>query len=104
MGLEADGMLHWSDGAVWIRLTEKLDFSHPDWNYLEGHPERERLEREALERVHDSEREKAEKVSFYVGKPHLPASTSGGGWGGPKEGHDKDERFMLRGEARELPD
>merc|ERR1711920_594425 len=40
----------------------------------------------------------------YIGKPHLPASCEGGGWGGPKEGHDKDDRFMLRGEARQLPE
>merc|ERR1711920_820769 len=26
------------------------------------------------------------------------------GWGGPKEGHDKDERFLNRGELRALPE
>merc|ERR1711920_677672 len=40
----------------------------------------------------------------YIGKPDMPSSSEGGGWGGPKEGHDKDERFMVRGEARDLPD
>merc|ERR1712060_669632 len=30
-------------------------------------------------------------------------SWRGGGWGGPKEGHDKDTRFLMRGESRELP-
>merc|ERR1712187_336670 len=42
--------------------------------------------------------------NVYVGKAHLPPSWAGGGWGGPKEGHDKDERYMLRGEARQLPE
>eukprot|EP00928_Gymnodinium_smaydae_P051090 TRINITY_DN3461_c0_g1_i1.p1 TRINITY_DN3461_c0_g1~~TRINITY_DN3461_c0_g1_i1.p1 ORF type:complete len:295 (-),score=63.21 TRINITY_DN3461_c0_g1_i1:204-1088(-) len=40
----------------------------------------------------------------YIGKPHMTPSWSGGGWGGPKEGHDKDERFMERGDARLLPE
>merc|ERR1712228_357541 len=48
------------------------------------------------------DQKRAEDV--YIGKPHLPPSWSGGGWGGPKEGHDKDERFMARGDARQLPD
>ena len=26
-------------------------------------------------------------------------SWDGGGWGGPKDGHDKDMRYMLKGEA-----
>merc|ERR1712232_337090 len=42
--------------------------------------------------------------NFYCGKPDMLPSWNGGGWGGPKEGNDTDERFMLRGEARELPD
>ena len=37
--------------------------------------------------------------SSQVGKPDLPPSWSGGGWGGPRDGHDKDMRYMLRGEA-----
>merc|ERR1712146_261486 len=54
--------------------------------------------------VKEKEKETATERDFYLGKPDLPPSWQGGGWGGPKEGHDKDERFMLRGEARELPD
>merc|ERR1719491_1431120 len=45
-----------------------------------------------------------EEKTEYIGKRDLPPSWDGGGWGGPKEGHDKDTRFMLRGEARDLPD
>ena len=32
-------------------------------------------------------------------KPDLRPSWDGGGWAGPRDGHDKDQRYMLRGEA-----
>lgn len=161
--LKADGMLHWSDGAVWSRCEadgtkskepEKHDvreeqtgpelsekgkhriFSevikkHSEgfraltgyeqkmqalkeaegsfWSHVPDIPshERRRMERDVLERAKDREKEKeaeAFKAAAYIGKPDLPPSWGGGGWGGPKDGHDKDTRYMLRGEARELPD
>merc|ERR1712106_754101 len=95
--LEADGMLHWSDGDVWHRCCGVV-YS------LQGHPDRARLEREALERVKEKDAMIFEEKTEYIGKRDLPPSWDGGGWGGPKEGHDKDTRFMLRGEARDLPD
>lgn len=106
--LQADGMLHWSDGDVWRRAhTDVPKSKHSEWIgclfSLEGNPERRRLEREALERVREKEKEKEEEAKVYIGRPDLPPSWGGGGWGGPKEGHDKDGNYMLRGEARELP-
>merc|ERR1712039_352483 len=47
---------------------------------------------------------KEAEANVYIGKPDLPPSFMGGGWGGPKEGNDTDDRFMLRGEARQLPE
>lgn len=95
--LEADGHLHWSDGDVW-RRCQGVVYS------LLNHPERRRLEREAVERVKEKEKWEIDEARVYIGKRDLPASCDGGGWGGPKEGNDTDIRFMLRGEARELPD
>merc|ERR1711920_128334 len=114
----ADGKLHWRDGEVWVR---------------KGSAEKVRLEREAKERVSEREAYLkvtagfaqcqcgawnaptsdrpctqcggyVKRKEFYVGKPDMPSSSEGGGWGGPKEGHDKDERFLCRGESRELPE
>lgn len=45
------------------------------------------------------EKERAAEAAVYVGKPDLPPSWDGGGWAGPRDGHDKDQRYMLRGEA-----
>ena len=64
----------------------------------------QRLERDAVERAKEEEKEKKAVGEFYLGKPDMRPSWDGGGWGGPKDGHDMDQRFMLRGEARELPD
>jgi len=99
-------MLHWSDGDVWSRCEPDPANKRRRVGvlYLEGNPERRRLEREAFERAKDKETEAKEEADFYIGKSHLPPSWGGGGWGGPKEGNDTDEMFMLRGEARELPD
>lgn len=122
--LDADGSLHWCFGVTWVRNESEVPKSRqPDHLRLELL----RLEREAKERALEKEgflqcqcgawnprtldgrclkcgKDQKREEDAYVGKPHLPPSWDGGGWGGPKEGHDKDERFMLRGEARELPD
>lgn len=77
------------------------------WGHLDsvipGH-ERQRLEREAVLRKQEEEKERAAEAAVYVGKPDMRPSWDGGGWGGPKDGYDMDTRYMLRGEARELPD
>ena len=44
------------------------------------------------------EEERAAEAAVYVGKPDMRPSWDGGGWGGPRDGHDKDQRYMLRGE------
>merc|ERR1712151_1232250 len=59
---------------------------------------------EMIERVQLDAKERMAQRNVYIGKPSMLSSMEGGGWGGPKEGHDKDERFMLRGEARNLPE
>lgn len=77
------------------------------WSHLKDvlpPKERERLERDAVERAKEEEKEKVSEANVYLGKPDMRPSWDGGGWGGPKDGHDMDQRFMLRGEARELPD
>jgi len=131
--LEADGGLHWCFGVVWVRNESEVPKRRqPDSSHLHGKPDHLkhdllRLQREARERAMEKEgflqcvcgawnprtpdgcclkcgRDQKREEDAYIGKPCLPPSWSGGGWGGPKEGHDKDERFMLRGEARELPD
>merc|ERR1711956_194328 len=131
--LEADGNIHWSDGGVWVRNESDVPKNkQPESSNLQGNPDRLRLEllrleREAKERAmekagilqcscgawnkrtHDGRcsecgKDQKREEDQYIGKPFLPPSWSGGGWGGPKEGHDKDDRYMLRGEARELPD
>eukprot|EP00931_Biecheleriopsis_adriatica_P090641 TRINITY_DN6459_c1_g1_i1.p1 TRINITY_DN6459_c1_g1~~TRINITY_DN6459_c1_g1_i1.p1 ORF type:complete len:281 (+),score=77.83 TRINITY_DN6459_c1_g1_i1:21-863(+) len=108
--LENDGKLHWSDGDVWSRLEADAPESKlPEFRELQENPdipekEKKRLVREAMERIREKEQEERELANVYVGKPHLPAACDGGGWGGPKEGYDMDQRYMLRGEYRELPD
>jgi len=126
----ADGSLHWCFGAVWVRSESEVPKGRqPDLQRKPDHLRLDllRLEREAKERAMEKEgflqcqcgawnprtpdgcclecgKDQKREEDAYIGKPHLPPSWSGGGWGGPKEGHDKDDRFMLRGEARELPD
>ena len=77
------------------------------WGHLDSvipSHERQRLEREAVLRKQEEEKERAAEAAVYVGKPDMRPSWDGGGWGGPKDGYDMDTRYMLRGEARELPD
>ena len=87
--------------------NEKAEEEHGVWGHLEtmipSH-ERQRLEREAVLRKQEEEKERAAEAAVYVGKPDMRPSWDGGGWGGPKDGYDMDTRYMLRGEARELPD
>jgi len=131
--LDADGNLRWCFGFVWVRNESEVPKSRrPDNSSLQGEPDHLRLdllrlEREAQERALEKEgflkcqcgawnprthdgrclkcgKDQKREEDVYIGKPHLSPSWDGGGWGGPKEGHDKDDSFMLRGEARELPD
>merc|ERR1712039_866461 len=100
--LKDDGKLHWSDGDVWSRI---LPVGASQWIFsLKDNPERARYEREMIERIREEEKEKEEEAKVYIGRPDLPPSFMGGGWGGPKERNDTDDRFMLRGEARQLPE
>merc|ERR1711870_85760 len=100
--IKADGKLHWSDGDVWSRI---LPVGASQWIFsLKDNPEIARYEREMIERHREEEKEKEAEANVYIGKPDLPPSFMGGGWGGPKEGNDTDDRFMLRGEARQLPE
>lgn len=100
--LKADGKLYWSDDDVWDRLVPA---SASAWLFdQKDHPEYRRLEREMVERVQMDAKERIAKANVYIGKPKMLSSMEGGGWGGPKEGNDMDERFMLRGEARNLPE
>lgn len=130
--LEADGdLLFWNDGGVWLRDIDVSKIELPEKSNFPGSPEElrlelARLEREARERAlermgilqhkcgawnrrtpdgkcSECRKDQGRDEDVYVGKPHLPPSWNGGGWGGPKEGHDKDECFMLRYETRDLP-
>ena len=70
------------------------------WSHLKGvipSHEIERLRRDSVLRAQEEEKERIAEANVYVGKPDMPPSWSGGGWGGPKDGHDKDTRYMLRG-------
>lgn len=128
--LKADGKLHWSDGDVWVRnqaAREQVPKIKQPENHsnLQKHPDILRQEREAKERAHETAMWKAGMEQclcgawnkptndgrcskcgkdYFLGKPHMLPSSEGGGWGGPKEGNDLDPTFMLRGEARQLPE